>query len=92
MTRAHKHRIIAGELARSVTFLRAQTARHFAGELDALGPEARRETLAAAAVLASFEAFDAMRREQGLTLEQTRAAMRRGLAALLTPAPAPSAP
>jgi hypothetical protein len=57
--------------------------RHFAPELDALDADARRETLAAAVVLTSFEAFEAMHREQKLTLEETAAAMRRGLAALL---------
>jgi len=84
MMRAPTHPVIAGELARSVSFLRAQVNRHFAPELDALDADAGRETLAAAAVLTSFEAFDAMRREQGLTLAETAATVRRGLTALLS--------
>lgn len=75
--------IIAEELARSATLLRAQLARHFARELDGLGTDARSETLAAADVLASFESFDLMRRAQSLSLGAVDAAMRRGLAALL---------
>ena len=75
--------IIAVELARSAALLRAQLARHFARELDGLGPDARSETLAAADVLASFESFDLMRRTQSLSLDDASAAMRRGLAALL---------
>lgn len=75
--------IIAEELARSATLLRAQLARHFARELDGLGTDARSETLAAADVLASFESFDLMRRAQSLSLGDAGAAMRRGLAALL---------
>ncbi len=63
--------------------LRAQLARHFARELDGLGPEARSETLAATDALASFESFDLMRRAQSLSLNDIDAAMRRGLAALL---------
>jgi len=43
--------IIAEELARSAALLRAQLARHFARELNSLGPEARNETLAAADVI-----------------------------------------
>lgn len=81
--RAPSQPIIAGELARSATLLRAQLARHFARELDGLDPAARSETLAAADVLASFESFDLMRRAQNLSLGDVDAAMRRGLAALL---------
>ena len=75
--------IIADELAHSAALLRAQLARHFARELDGLDPAARRETLAAADVLASFESFDLMRRAQSLSLDDVDAATRRGLAALL---------
>jgi AcrR family transcriptional regulator len=80
--RAPTHALIATELARSVSLFRAQVNRHFAPELDALDADARRETLAAAVVLTSFEAFDAMHREQGLMPEQAAAAIRRGLTAL----------
>ena len=75
--------IIAEELARSAALLRAQLARHFVRELDALAPEARSETLAATDALASFESFDLMRRAQSLSLDGVAAAIRRGLAALL---------
>ncbi|RLC57784.1 MAG: hypothetical protein DRI30_03670 [Chloroflexi bacterium] len=75
--------IIAEELARSAALLRAQLARHFARELNSLGPEARNETLAAADVIASFESFDLLRRVQGLPPDEAAAAMRRSLAALL---------
>ncbi len=75
--------IIAEELARNATLLRAQLARQFARELDALSPAARSETLAAADVVASFESFDLLRRAQSLLLDDVAGAMRRGLAALL---------
>lgn len=75
--------IIAEELARSAGLLRAQLARHFAPELDGLGPDARNETLAAADVITSFEAFDLMRRVQGQTPDEVAAALRRSLSALL---------
>ncbi len=75
--------IIAEELARSAALLRAQLARHFARELDSLGPAARNETLAAADVIASFESFDLLRRVQGLPPDEAAAATRRSLAALL---------
>ncbi len=75
--------IIAEELARSAALLRAQLARHFARELDGLGPQASKETLAAADVITSFESFDLMRRAQGLTPDEVSAALSRSLAALL---------
>lgn len=75
--------IIAEELARSAALLRAQLARHFARALDGLRPQSRKETLAAADVITSFEAFDLMRRVQGLTPDEVTAALRRSLAALL---------
>jgi AcrR family transcriptional regulator len=81
--RAPKSPLIAQELERSHTHLRAQLVSHFAPEFGALDASTKRETIAAATVLTSFEAFEAMHREQKLTLEETAATMRRGLAALL---------
>lgn len=75
--------IIATELDRARAMLRRQLERHFASELDQLEPEDRRETLAVADVITSFESFDLLRRAQGLSLANASKAMRRGLSALI---------
>lgn len=62
---------------------RTDAERVFAAELNAL-PKGERETVVAAlGAAASWSAWEELRRHQGLSVERARAAMRRGLAALL---------
>ena len=81
--RAPSQPIIATELGRMRARQRRQLERHFAAELDRLGANDRRETLAAADVLTSFESFDLLRQAQGLSHARASEAMRRGLSALI---------
>lgn len=74
--------ILASELKRTRDLLHRQVQGHFAGELATMDADERRNALAAADVLTSFDSFDIMRSAQGLSLAQTRDAMRAGLVAL----------
>lgn len=74
--------IIADELRRVQSRDRRLLERHFAAELDVLDADARRDVLASADVLTSFESFDLMREVQGLSPRKTRNALQRGLTAL----------
>ena len=64
----------------------------FAPELDALPAGERQTVLAAADVVVSWESLDLMHNDQGLPIDQVEAAMRGGLARLLGPTTATSAP
>jgi AcrR family transcriptional regulator len=77
--------LLATELARNRAIQREQIRALLAPELDAMPEEEARSTLAAAEVLCSFESWDLLRRDQGLTAEQAGAALTRGLTALLAP-------
>ena len=77
--------ILAEELKTSRAFLRRQVEEQFAPQLGALTPAHRRETLAAADVLCSYESFDLLREAHGLTIEQTGRVLQGALAALLGP-------
>ena len=75
--------VLAEELKTSRAFLRRQVEAQFAPELGALTRAQRREKLAAADVLCSYESFALLREAHGLTIEQIGRVLRRGLAALL---------
>lgn len=79
---AHQPLVLA-ELARIRHALRGQIAEVFAPELDALPQAERRSALAAADVVASWEALDLMHNDQGLPVDVVAAAMRAALARLL---------
>ena len=81
--RAPSQPIIAAELGKMRAIQRRQLERHFTAELDRLDASDRRETLAAADVLTSFESFDLLRQAQGLSHARASEAMRRGLSALI---------
>lgn len=75
--------IVAEVVRQSRAVLRRQVEKHFATELDRLEPDRRRETLAAADVLCSFESFDLLRGVHGLGRQQYQRTVRRALTALL---------
>ena len=81
--RAPYQPIVAEDMRKSRAVLRRQVEKHFATELDRLEPDRRRETLAAADVLCSFESFDLLREAQGMNRRQYQRTIRRALAALL---------
>jgi TetR/AcrR family transcriptional regulator, regulator of autoinduction and epiphytic fitness len=83
--RAPSQPLIADQLQQARTYFRQQVRRLFAAELAALGPAAP-AALAAADVLASFESYQLLRRDQGLTIDDTAAALGRALTAVLAPA------
>lgn len=74
---------VAAELTRIRRFLREQLATAFATELGALPPDRRARALAAADVLASWEAVDLLRRDQELDRAGAAAVLRAGLRAVL---------
>ncbi len=81
--RAPYQLIVAEDIRKSRAILRRQLEKHFAPEVDRLEPERRRETLAAADVLCSFESFDLLREAQGLSRRQYQETIQRALSALL---------
>jgi AcrR family transcriptional regulator len=72
---AARQPMILAELARIRGVLRKQLTSLFAVELDALPPAQRRATAAAADVVSSWESFDLMRNDQGLSRDDAAAAM-----------------
>lgn len=74
--------IVAEDLRKSRAMFQRQIEKHFATELDRLEPDRRRETLAAADALCSFESFDLLREAQGLNRQQYQRTIRRALTAL----------
>jgi AcrR family transcriptional regulator len=73
---AHRHAVVAAQIAESRSFLRHQLVKLFASELD--GPR-----LAAVDVLLSFESHQLLRRAQRLSRPKTAAALTDALRALL---------
>jgi AcrR family transcriptional regulator len=81
---AARQPLILAELARIRGALRRQLTDLFAAELDQLPPAERATTAAAAAdVVASWESFDLMRNDQGLSRDDAAAAMGAALRRLL---------
>jgi AcrR family transcriptional regulator len=82
---AARQPLLLAELARIRATLRRQVSSLFAAELDALAPDERAATLAAADVVTSWESFDLMRNDQGLLRDEACAAMASALGRLLGP-------
>ncbi|HEX6425172.1 MAG TPA: TetR/AcrR family transcriptional regulator [Acidimicrobiales bacterium] len=80
---AARQPLVLAELARIRGVLRRQLVTTFAAELDEPPAGERRSMLAAADVVASWESFDLMRNDQGLTRDEAAAAMAEGLLRLL---------
>jgi AcrR family transcriptional regulator len=80
---AARQPLILAELARIRGALRRQLTDLFAAELDQLPPAERATTAAAADVVASWESFDLMRNDQGLSRDDAAAAMGAALRRLL---------
>jgi AcrR family transcriptional regulator len=85
VTRLHApfHDEIRSNLAVMRTYLRRQIELTFAAELTRLDAARRRSTIAALDVVCSYESVDLLVDDQGLSLQQTRAALIRGVSALL---------
>jgi len=81
--------LLAAQLAEHREYLRNQMNRLFAPELAAMEPAAAATALATADVMASFEARQLLREDQGLSVPQAKAAMVSALVALLGPASRP---
>ena len=77
-----RHDVIQRQVRRSRAFLRRQLVEFFAAEL-----EGRDAVLPAIDMLCSFESWDMMRTDQGLTRAQTVSALRTALTALLSSPP-----
>jgi AcrR family transcriptional regulator len=77
---AHRHDVVAAQIAESRSFLRHQLARLFAPELRGSAGAAR---LAAADALLSFESYQLLRHAQRLSRPKTAAVLTDALGALL---------
>jgi len=75
--------VLAMLLAQNRAFLREQARELFAPELRGLGRARGRDVLAVLDVLASFESYELLQRDQGLSSTQARAAMVSAIGALL---------
>ena len=80
---AHRHEVVAAQIAESRSFLRHQLARLFAPELRGSGMAAR---LAAIDALLSFESYQLLRHAQRLSRPRTAGTLTDALGALLGPA------
>lgn len=72
---AHRNPMIQDLLHKSRLDLRQQTVRHFRSELAELPKAERVGAVAAIEVLCSYESFDLMRRDQGLSVAATKSAL-----------------
>jgi TetR/AcrR family transcriptional regulator, regulator of autoinduction and epiphytic fitness len=80
---ASRQPLVLAELARIRGNLRRQLTALFAPELAAMSPAGRRAAAAAADVVCSWESFDLMHNDQGLSRDDAAAAMRAALLRLL---------
>jgi AcrR family transcriptional regulator len=80
---AHRHEIVAAQIAESRSFLRHQLAKLFAPEMHGSGRGAR---VAAVDALLSFESYELLRHAQRLSRPKTAAALTDALGALVGPA------
>ncbi len=76
---AHRHPLVRAQISRSRSYLRRQLRRLFAPELEAVDGD----VLPALDALCSFETYDLLRVDQGLSRIGTVAALRGALTALL---------
>ncbi len=81
--RAPYQPIVEDDIRKSRAALGRQIEKHFAPELDELDTDRRRDTLAAADVLCSFETFDLLRTARGLSRVQYERTSQLALPALL---------
>lgn len=81
---AHRNPLIQDLLHKSRLDLRQQTMRHFRAELADLPKADRVGSVAAIEVLCSFEAFDLMRRDQGLSASATKSALTVAISKIFT--------
>lgn len=81
--RAPINEVLAAELTRNRAAQRAQIARLFEPELAAMAPARARRALAAADVLCSFESYDMLRHDQGLTADDVAATLTEALQRVL---------
>jgi TetR/AcrR family transcriptional regulator, regulator of autoinduction and epiphytic fitness len=80
---ATRQPLVLAELARIRGSLRRQLTALFAPELAAMSPAGRRAAVAAADVVCSWESFDLMHNDQGLSGDDAAAVMRAALLRLL---------
>jgi hypothetical protein len=76
---AHRHAVLAGELRTNRRFLREQVRRLFAREMGRSGES----PLAALDALCSFETWDLLRADQGLSRQRAETALVDALERLL---------
>ena len=76
---------LARTLADTRRFLRSQLRSLFAGELAAMDDDGARAALAAADVLATFEAYQLLTSDQGCSVAEAKAILGRSLSVLLSP-------
>ncbi len=76
--------IVEEQLARSRRIFRAQARTLFAPELGAMDTAAAAETLAAVDVICSFEAYDLLRRDEGMSQARAARTMHRAVTQLLS--------
>ncbi len=81
--------VVARLLSQNRGYLREQLSRLFAKELGRLGRTTARRTLATLDVLASFETYDLLCHDQGMTPAQAKTAVSRAIEAVLAAAQAP---
>lgn len=77
---AHRHQVVAAHMRRSRSYLRHQLRRLFAPELAA-----RPAVLPAVDALCSFETYELLRHDQGLSRAKTTTALTAALLELLAP-------
>jgi AcrR family transcriptional regulator len=69
---AERSEQVAAQLQRAQRWSRAEIERVFAAELDARASADRRDALAAASMVTSWEAWDVLRRQQGCSVVRSR--------------------
>ncbi|HET9692072.1 MAG TPA: TetR/AcrR family transcriptional regulator [Acidimicrobiales bacterium] len=80
---AHRHEVVRQQVERARTLLRRQVATLFAPELDRVAGAGRPGALATVDVLCSFESWELLCHDQGLSRPKARAALVAALHALL---------
>ncbi|MEK7292135.1 MAG: TetR/AcrR family transcriptional regulator [Actinomycetota bacterium] len=87
VARAHSHRVprIQKQLSRGRRILRDQLLNHFRNELAAMDRPSRLATTSGIDVLCSYESYELMRHDQGLSDTVIRAALTISLTKLLEP-------
>lgn len=89
VARTHSHRVplIQKQLSKGRKILRDQMLRHFRDELAAMERPARSAAIAAIDVLCSYESYELMRHDQGLSDAAVKSALTISLTKFLEPNP-----